>query len=196
MKLHILNPKGTKPDIFDRVGKDIFDRTELEPEDKVLNSPEFATMLEKAVQKAVAAIKLPEPVQVPQKETVREIRVEVPSKDSRDLVERKELAAALKKIAELEKQLEETDRRARSPIVLPGGSGVIGIPPPEAVPENYVLTRNAQGKAEWKASQGGNGNGLTGMSSLNHAELLTFDETDTSLDELAKVVGTIIDQLS
>jgi hypothetical protein len=193
MKLKLLSPKG---DAFEEI-EDAFSGIELPPEEKLKYDADFqkmvAGMVADQLKAAIAALPKPEAP----KQIVKEVRVEVPKKDTRELVEKKSLDEALKKIEDLEKKLEETDRVARVPMVIPshGGPGVIGIPPPEAASVNQVLTVNADRKAQWKDSTGG-GAGLTGMSSSNHVELLTFDETDTSIDELAKVVGTIIDQLS
>lgn len=196
MKLQLFQPKETKPDIFDRVGKDIFDRTELDPADKVLLDPELDKKIDRIVEQKVAAALAAIPAPLPSKETIREIRVEVPKKDTRDLVEKSQLDAALKKIKELEEKLEETDQRARTPMVIPGGPGVIGIPPPEAAPVNYVLTRNAQGKAEWKEAQGGNGSGLSGYTVSNNTALRTIDPTTVTYDELARFVATMAEDLS
>lgn len=192
MKLKLFDPKK---DAFDEI-EDAFSGVELPPDEKIMHSPAFKEMIEKAVQKAVAAIKLPEAPPAPPKETIREIRVEAP-KDTRKLVEQSALDAALKKIADLEKELEETDRRARSPIVLPGGSGVIGIPDPGQATDGHVLTieTGSDGKkAKFKASSGGSG--LSGYSVSNGTTDRTFDANDTSLDELADIVATIISDLS
>lgn len=193
MKLSIFQEKEAKPDIFDRVGKDIFDRTELDPADKVLFDPKLQQMIAAEVAKAVAAIKIPEPA--PVKETIREVRVEVPKKDTRDLVEKSQLDAALKEIATLKKDLAETDRAARSPIVLPGGSGVIGIPPPEASVAGYVLTVDPNKKAAWKVATGGSGSGLAGFTVSNGGSTVAFDAQNVTIDELASVVAQIISQL-
>lgn len=198
-KLHIFHPKETKPDIFDRVGKDIFDRTELDAKDQLLFDPKLQEIIdetvrarvEEEVKKAVAAIKLPEPKE-PKAQIIKEVRVEVPSKDTRELVEKSALDAALKKIAELEKEGKETRRIAETPPFMPGGSGVIGIPPPEG---NEGKTLKVSGnKAAWVS--GGSGGGLSGYTVNNHNELKTFDVNDTSLDEVARILGSIITDLS
>lgn len=89
---------------------------------------------------------------------IKEVRVEVQKempKDTRKLVELSTFNDLLVKISKLEYQLKETRRMAESPIVLgPGGPGVIGIPPPEGNPDNYVLTIY-RGKAVWKINSGG-----------------------------------------
>jgi hypothetical protein len=199
IKPSIFRDKEKKSDIFDRLReKDIFDRVELPVEEKLKLDPEFQRMIDKAVQKAVDAIKASMVPPAPQKEIVREIRVEVPSKDKRDLVERKELEEARKEIAALKKELAETDERARNPVILhtPGGSGVIGIPDPSQATDGHVLTieSGSDGKrARFKAATGGSG--LSGYTVNNGSELKTFDVTDTSLDELARVIGSIISDL-
>jgi hypothetical protein len=197
MRLKLLNPDEKKADIFDRVGRDLMDRTELDAKDQVLFDPELRKMIAEEVRKAVAAIKISMPPPMPQKETVREIRVEVPQKDNRQLVEKSELEKALKKIEELEKKLTETDEIARTPAFVPGGSGVIGIPPPEAAAADQVLTvvDTSEGKkARWAA--GGGGSGLSGYTVNNGSELKTFDVASGNIDDLFRVVGTIIEDLS
>jgi hypothetical protein len=126
---------------------------------------------------------------------IKEVRVEVPAKDTRDLVEKSHVEALKKKIEDLEKKLAEVREMADRPIFMGGGPGVIGIPAPEPNPVGHVLTVNSDRKAEWKAATGGSGASLAGFTVNGHNELLTFDETDTSLDELARIVGTMIDQL-
>lgn len=92
----------------------------------------------------------------PPPQIIREIRVEVEKKDTKKYVEESKYLDLLIKISKLENQLKETRRIAESPIVAPGGAGVIGIPPPEPNPEGYVLTVN-KSKAVWAASTGSGG---------------------------------------
>jgi len=92
----------------------------------------------------------------PPPQIIKEVRVEIQKeipKDTRKLVEMSMFSDLLIKIGKLENQLKETRRMAESPIVL-GGSGVIGIPPPEPYPDDYVLTIY-RGKAVWKLNAGG-----------------------------------------
>lgn len=194
MNLKILSPKK---DAFDDI-EDAFSEVELPPDEKVLNSPELKRLIAAEVAKAVAAIKIPAPRE-PLPQIVKETRVEVPAKDTRKLVEQSALDAALKKIEKLEKELEETDGRARNPIIIPsglGGSGVIGIPPPEASTVGYVLTVDAEKKAKWKpGTGGGSGAGLSGYTVDSFTELKAFDPANTSLDEIARVLGSVIEDL-
>ena len=188
VKLSVFKPKA---DIFDRM-PDIFDRTELPTEEQVLLSPDFQKALDAAVAKAVAAIKIPEPK--PVETIVKEVRVEVPKKDTRVLVEKSELDKALKEISDLKEQLEETDRIARTPSFMPGGPGVIGIPPPEESTPDYVLTVDENKKAKWKPGTGG-GSSLSGYTVSAFTELKTFDPANTSMDEVARVLASVIDDL-
>lgn len=101
-------------------------------------------------------------------------------------------------IKKLEKRLEDVSDRADRPIVIPspGGSGVIGIPPPEAASVNQVLTVNSDKKAQWKTATGGSGGLTAGTYSVsNPTDVRTFDANDTSLDEIADVLGTLISDL-
>lgn len=134
----------------------------------------------------------------PQKEIVREILVEIPKNETKVYVEQSALDAALKKISDLEKELEETSRIARTPMVIPfhGGPGVIGIPPPEAATVADVLTVNADKKAEWKTPTAGSGSVTPSGDTYTVSNLtkdFNFDATDTTVDELAAVLGSLID---
>lgn len=197
MRLKLFDPQK---DAFDDI-PDAFGDVELPPEEKILYSPRMSELIEatvkarveEEVKKAVAAIKLPEPKE-PKEQIIKEVRVEVPAKDTRELVEKSALDAALKKIAELEKEGKETRRIAETPPFMPGGSGVIGIPPPEG---NEGKTLKVSGnKAAWIASTGSGGGSLSGYTVDNHNELKTFDVNDTSLDEVARILGSIITDLS
>jgi hypothetical protein len=184
--------------IFEPPKPDIFDRTELDPSDKVLFSHELKSMIDKAVQEALDAMKAAMPAPMPQKEIVREIRVEVPKKDTREFVEKSALEAALKKISDLEKKLEETDEAARTPRIIPsghGGPGVIGIPNPGDATAAHVLTvvNTSDGKkAQWKV--GGGGADISGYT-INDLTTLKNLPADASLDELRQVLGTLITEL-
>lgn len=82
---------------------------------------------------------------------IKEVRVEVPAKDTRKLVEEAVVEDLKKEMAELKKQIEEARRAADNPILVPsgpGGPGVVGIPPPETGQEGQVLTITNR-KATW-----------------------------------------------
>ena len=108
---------------------------------------------------------------------IREIRVEVPveKKDTTKYAELSAFQDLLVKISKLEHQLRETRRMAESPIVM-GGSGVIGIPPPEPSTVGYVLTVNQNKKAEWQESTGGGGLQVEGTPTIN--QTIIFDGTN------------------
>ena len=188
MKLKLFDPKK---DAFSDVD-DAFSGLELPADEKMLLSPDLDAKIDRMVERKLAAALAALPKPQPIKETVKEVRVEV-QKDGRDLVTRAEFDALKKENATLKKELEETDRRARSPIVLPGGSGVIGIPPPEAAAVDDVLTVGSDKKAKWKA--GGGGSGLSGYTITAFTELKTFDPANTSLDEVARVLASAIEDL-
>lgn len=122
---------------------------------------------------------------------IKEVRVEVEKKDSKKYVEESKYLDLLVKISKLEKQLQETRRMAESPVVY-GGAGVIGIPPPEPNPDGHVLTVS-KGKAAWAASSGGAS--ISGYTVNNGNTLKTFDVTDTTLDEVARVLGSLLTDL-
>lgn len=185
-----MRQNATKLSLFKPEPKDIFSRTELDPTDKILFSPELQSMIEEAVVRAVAKIKMPEPK--PAMQIIRETRVETPKKDDRDLVERSTVNALEKKIAELEAKLKETDRVAKSPMFVPGGSGVIGIPPPEGNEGKTLKVVN--GKAVWITVTGGGGASISGYT-INDGTTLKDLPADASVDDLRQVLGTLLTEL-
>lgn len=129
------------------------------------------------------------------KETRVEVQVE--KKDGKKYVEESKYLDLLAKISKMEKQLKETRRMAESPIVVggAGGSGVIGIPPPEPNPDDHVLTVSG-GKAIWKASTAaGGGSSSDAYTPTNVTTRTSFDANDTSLDEIADTLGSLIASL-
>lgn len=129
----------------------------------------------------------------PPPQIIKEVRVEVQTekKDTTKYVELSKYQDLLIKFGKLEAQLKETRRMAESPIVV-GGSGVIGIPPPEPNPDGYVLTVS-KGKAAWKVSTGGGGGLTPGTFSIsNNTPEYTFDPTASTVDSLYQIVATLI----
>lgn len=123
---------------------------------------------------------------------IKEVRVEVQTekKDTRKYVEESKYLDLLVKVSRLENQLKETRRMAESPIVV-GGPGVIGIPPPEPNPDNYVLTV-AQGKAKWKPSTGSGGSSSDVYTTSNVTTKRTLDPTTSTIDDLYNTVASLI----
>lgn len=155
-------------------------------------------VIEKIVEERI--VRVPGPPPPPEKHTetikeIHEVRVEAP-KDTRKLVEQSAFDALQKKIEELQKELKETRRLADHPIVInnPGGSGVIGIPPPEAATVGQVLTVDSNKKAAWSASQGGSGASISGYTIADATQLKTLP-SDASLDDIRQVLGTLIEEL-
>jgi hypothetical protein len=99
-------------------------------------------------------------------QTIKEIRVEVPAKDTRKLVEESALVDLQKKIDALQKEVKEAREIAEQPIFAPGGSGVIGIPPPETGADGQVLTVSNR-KAAWKDAAASSGSGHTDEETLS-----------------------------
>lgn len=198
MKLKILNSNKKPPvrlEMFKPPEPDLLDDVELPADEKLLFSPDLDAKIERMVEErinaAIAAMPKPEATK-PQ--IIKEVRVEVPKKDTRDLVEKSQLDAALKKISELEKKLAETDEVARTPAFVPGGSGVIGIPPPEGNEGKTLKVSNS--KAAWVTVTGGGGASLSGFTVTGDTEdlNLTIDDNLTN-QKLANIVATIINQL-
>jgi hypothetical protein len=136
----------------------------------------------------------PRVVQAPP-QIIREVRVEVPAKDTRVHVEQSAIDALNKQIADLKKELAKTKELAERPVYIPGGSGVIGIPNPTGTPENYVLTIE-RGQAKWKvATAAGGGSSSDAYTVSNGTTDRAFDVSNTSIDELAAVLGSLIASL-
>jgi len=159
-------------------------------------------VIEKTVEKKIIEPRYLEPKVIeappPPPQIIKEVRVEVEKKDPRKYVEESKYLDLLVRFQKLEEQLKETRRMAESPIVVDhGGPGVIGIPPPEPNPEGYVLTVN-KGKAKWSAATGGS------VSITPSTDVYTvngkvtdrdFNVGDTTVDELAAVLGSLISSL-
>jgi hypothetical protein len=150
-------------------------------------------VIERTIEKKIIEPRYLEPklVESPP-QIIKEVRVEVEKKDKTKYVEESKYLDLLVKISKLETQLKETRRMAESPVVY-GGPGVIGIPPPEPNPDNYVLTTD-KGKAKWKAASGG-GLAAGTFSVTNNTPSYSFDPTVDSIDNLYQVVATLIRKL-
>lgn len=156
-------------------------------------------IIERIVEKKTPVYLEPKVIQTPPPppQIIKEVRVEVQTekKDTTKYVEASKFQDLLVTIGKLETQLKETKRMAESPIVL-GGSGVIGIPPPEPKPVGYVLTINDQKKAEWKVATASGGGTSTDVYTVSNVTTdRSYNATSTSVDELANVLGSLIASL-
>ena len=123
---------------------------------------------------------------------IKEVRVEI-QKDQRDLskfVKEKTVEQLKAEIEDLRKKL----NGIAEAIPLLGGSGVIGIPPPEGNPDAYVLTK-VDGKAKWAASTGSGGLAAGTFTITNNTPEYSFDATTSTIDTLYQVVATLIRKL-
>lgn len=123
---------------------------------------------------------------------IREVRVEVQveKKDPTKYAKEDDVEALKERIAGLVKQLAETRRMAESPLVV-GGSGVIGIPPPEGNDGKVLTVVNR--KAVWSEPSGSASSDA--YTPTNVTTDRSFDANDTSLDEIADVLGSLIASL-
>lgn len=172
--------------------------SKIKPVQNVIEKTFETTVVEPKIVHVQPRIIEAPPAPPPPPQIIKEVRVEVPveKKDTRKYVEESKYLDLLVKVSKLENQLKETQRMAESPIVMPGGSGVIGIPAPEPKPAGYVLTVNSNGKAEWKASTGGGGGTSSDIyTPTNVTTDRSFDATNTSLDEISNVLGSLIASL-
>lgn len=155
---------------------------------------ELSRIKQNVIQNVVErTVQIQVPVVVPPKnvkEVIREVRIEAP-KDTRKLVEQKQLQEINQELrAEIEslKTLAEELKRAVLFSSM-GGSGVIGIPPPEGNPENYVLSI-VQGRAKWKAGSGSSSSDVYTTSNVTTTRAL--NPTTSSIDALYNVVASLI----
>jgi hypothetical protein len=110
-----------------------------------------------------------------------------------EYAELKEVEYLKGQIEELKKNFDESQRKTAFALASRGGSGVIGIPPPEGNPEGYVLTVN-ETKAKWKQSTGG-GLAAGTFTINNNTPNYTFDATTSTIDTLYQTVATLIRKL-
>jgi HEPN domain-containing protein len=133
-------------------------------------------------------------IPIPEKVIERETKI-IEKKTDTKYVEESKYLDLLVKISKLESQLKETRRMAESPIVIDhGGPGVIGIPPPEPNPDGYLLTVN-KGKAVWATASASGGVSPDVYTVSNVTTDRSYDATDTSLDEISMVLGSLIQSL-
>lgn len=115
-----------------------------------------------------------------EKETIKtEVVKEVPVNDTKAVDDLR------KKLKKIEKAIEEAKDMARQPLFVPGGSGVIGIPPPEGN-EGKVLTV-VNDKAKW-----GTAGSSDAYTTSNVTTTRTLDPTTSSIDDLYNVVASLI----
>lgn len=155
-------------------------------------------VIEKTIEK-----KIVEPVHIepriiktpaPPPQIIKEVRVEV-QKDNRKLAAQSEVDSLKAELAELKTQLKDAREAADKALFMHGGSGVVGIPPPEGNPDNYVLTISGQ-KAKWKQATGGSGGLPAGTFTINNnTPNYTFDATGSSIEVLYLIVATLIQKL-
>lgn len=152
-------------------------------------------VIERQVQKEIRHVEVPvripppPPPQVIERpaQIIREVRVEVPAKgDAEEKIKKLE-----ERLAELEVELKETRRRADSPIVLPGGPGVIGVPPPEGHEGKFLKVVNNK----WTYGAGGGGASVSGFTVSNPGSVTSIDATNISYDDLCSIVAQLINQL-
>ena len=142
-------------------------------------------IIEKTVVRDVPVHLEPKVVKSPP-QIIKEVRVEVQKENDSIPEFKKQLEEFKRKFDEIEKALMFSTR---------GGSGVIGIPPPEGNPNNYVLTI-VNGKPKWAVATGGSGGLTPGTFSVtNNTPVFTFDPTTSTIDTLYQTVATLIRKL-
>lgn len=124
---------------------------------------------------------------------IKEVRVEVQKEKPIDLsgyAENRTVNELKTEIADLKLKL----KNLAEMLPMIGGSGVIGIPPPEGNPDAYVLTIDS-GKAKWKVATGSGGLTPGTFTITNNIEKYSFDATTSDIDTLYQVLATLIRKL-
>ncbi len=154
-------------------------------------------IIERQIEQIVKHVQVPvhlEPrvykLPAPPPQIIKETRIEVEKKDDKKYIEQSTFDELKKELDDLKKK--HQDLLEALPM-MHGGPGVIGIPPPEGNPDNYVLTKVA-GRAKWAAAAAGGSVTPSGdtYTVSNLTPDFTYDAQDTSLDEIAAVLGSLI----
>lgn len=170
----------------------IFDSVE-EIKVKPISTDEVLAIVREEIRNAISKMS-------PQKHIIEKVTKEVPTEIKTIVkeIDKDSLNSLFKKINDLQEEIKKSEEKLRSYVIssipIPGGPGVIGIPPPEAASESEVLTV-VNKKAKWKAVSGSGGLTSGTYSVSNPTSDRTFDADNTTLDELADVVATIISDL-
>lgn len=140
------------PDVFDEVQKE----AESKPKEKKKIFKSFSELPKQELTKTDVISMVKSEIEkipvIPSEKVVekiieKQIIKEVEKEDDTDYAEASDLEAVNKKLAKLESQLKETTRMAESPIVVPGGSGVIGLPSPVNAEDKTIIFQN--GVIQW-----------------------------------------------
>lgn len=172
--------KPFEPTIFGVVSK---------PE-KSFSKEDIANMIRSEIQMALSSLK-------PQEKIIEKIIKEVPV-DRKVVVkeiDEEKTNEIVKKFEDALNELNKEKERLRDFMSRIGGSGVIGIPKANGQ-DGKVLTV-VSGKAHWSTPTSSGSGGLTpGTYSVSNPTTdRTFDADNTSLDEIADVLATLISDL-
>lgn len=208
MKTSNLIASKKRGDIFDRLAEDytdIFDRVELPVEDKVAFSDTLRDVLKELIDKKIAELPIGQMIgSVIEKQVTRALKEnERTSSDAIAALERKMKDDAgwtkddmKRELETMGKDLKKKYADLRNEILSASGSSYTfgGFPQFGSAQEGKFL-KISSGTPTW-ATGGGGGSSLTGYTVNNPSSLKTFDVTDTSVDELARIVGQMITDLS
>lgn len=194
-----------KRDIFDRLAEnhtDIFDRVELPVEEKVAYSDVIKETIQEEIKKTIASLPLGKIISSIIEKQVSE-RLKENERISSEAINQLErrmkddgswMKSDLKtEIENLRKELIKKYSEVRNSILANKEVYSFGGFPQFGSSEEGKFLKISSGTPAW--ATGGGGSSLSGFTVNNPDTLQTFDVQSVSLDELAKIVGTMISQL-
>lgn len=193
-----------KKDIFDRIKLDIFDRVELPVEQKVAFSQEMGELVRDEIRKEIAKIPVGKIIaRVMERELEKQEAANglIKASVSREIQKAKgevknEIAALKKEETEALEKIRAKYSDLKNGLLSQPAYQFGGFAPPNPLNHTGEFLKNTDGTwqgLQWAA--GGGGASLSGYTVTNPNPLKTFDVSTTSIDELARVVGSIIDDL-
>lgn len=119
-----------------------------------------------------------------EKKIIKEVKEEE-KKDDKKYAEESQVKEATKKLEDISKQFEGLKKLF---MVTRGGSGVIGIPPPEG--NNGKVLTVYENRAQWRTSSGGSS--PDAYTTSNVTTTRNLDPTTSTIDDLYNVVASLI----
>ena len=167
----------------------MFDVQVDKKEDKVISKEDVAHMIKSEIGRALASLKPQEKIIEKIKEVPVERRVIVRE------IDKEKTEEIVKKFNDALSELNKEKERLKDFMSRIGGSGVIGLP--KASGQDGKVLTVVNGKAHWSTPTASGSGGLTSgtYSVSNPTEDRTFDADNTSLDEIADVLATLISDL-
>lgn len=166
----------------------MFDVQIEKKEDKAISKEDVAHMIKSEIGRALASLKPQEKIIEKIKEVPVERRVIVRE------IDKEKTEEIVKKFNDALSELNKEKDRLRDFMSRIGGSGVIGLP--KASGQDGKVLTVVSGKAHWSTPTSGSGGLTPGTYSVSNPTTdRSFDADNTSLDEIADVLATLISDL-